>query len=252
MTIFSFVGLRHYSLTPKFNKYVFLMNVEVNLLENKSTTIPQDFTLHSNNETTPFLGLLLALLALSIAVVEGQQRCGDNCAMTTDYTPVCGSVGSARKTYSNMASLQCAKRCNKRLRMIPVVLFCVTIAKGDKCLFNVPVTRSVLKCGTNVYSTDSIHVNAVNSCGQHTNGTEITDRDIRCILEKLEYIIDGKVVISKMGSGIKAIFPDHWTRLMPAVWQCALESLKKSDQVDTFEHVNCRIKAYKDVCGYST
>ncbi|CAG7726083.1 unnamed protein product [Allacma fusca] len=133
-----------------------------------------------------------------------------------------------------------------------VVLFCVTIAQGDKCLFNVPVTESVLKCGKDVYRTDFDYVKAVNSCGQNRNGTEITDQDIRCILEKSLYIKDGEVVLGVMAGSIKGIFPAHWTKLMSSVFQCALESLKTLDQTDKFKHVNCRIKAYKDVCGYKT
>ncbi|CAG7828504.1 unnamed protein product [Allacma fusca] len=133
-----------------------------------------------------------------------------------------------------------------------VILFCVTIAQGDKCLFNVPVTESVLKCGKDVYSTDFDYVKALNYCGQKRNGTEITDRDIRCILEKRMYISGGEFVPGLMASSIKKIFPGHWKQLMSSVIQCAQESLKTSDQQDKFKHVNCRTKAYKDICGYKT
>ncbi|CAG7833028.1 unnamed protein product [Allacma fusca] len=92
----------------------------------------------------------------------------------------------------------------------------------------------------------------INVYSMFLNGTEITDQDVRCILEKLKYIKGGKVAPNVIIDSIQEIFPGHWGTLTSSVFQCAQESLKKSDQTDKFKHVNCRMNAYKDVCGHKT
>ncbi|CAG7719347.1 unnamed protein product [Allacma fusca] len=62
---------------------------------------------------------------------------------------------------------------------IAAILFTVSIAQGDRCRFNLPVTASNIKCEDQVYHRTPSAIAAVNACGEGKNGSEITITDGR-------------------------------------------------------------------------
>ncbi|CAG7836619.1 unnamed protein product [Allacma fusca] len=133
-----------------------------------------------------------------------------------------------------------------------VVLFCVTIAQADRCLFYVPVGDSVLKCGEEVYHADRTYMSAYNFCGSGRNGTEITDKDIRCIYESAMYIRNGQLDPYHIMKMINKVFPGHIPQFKLTIQSCGLESFKKSKQEEKFKHFDCLFKGYEDICGHKT
>ncbi|CAG7825019.1 unnamed protein product [Allacma fusca] len=126
------------------------------------------------------------------------------------------------------------------------VLFYVTIAQTDKCRFNVPVTSNVLKCGYQVYPSDWRSIDAINNCGSGGNGTEINDQDIFCIFEELTYTINDRLIVGSLFEANRINFPLHYKALYAGAIQCAKQYLQESNWKE-FKHVECRVKAFKDV-----
>ncbi|CAG7821746.1 unnamed protein product, partial [Allacma fusca] len=118
-----------------------------------------------------------------------------------------------------------------------VALFCTTLVQGEKCRFRFPLPESNLRCKNSTYPVETAYLHAVNFCGIHRNGTEITDQDIRCILERAGYVTNGRIS-SSTNEYIMNTFSD--TELLDGVYRCVLESFKNTDQKNQFEHVNCR------------
>ncbi|CAG7718317.1 unnamed protein product [Allacma fusca] len=132
------------------------------------------------------------------------------------------------------------------------VLFCTTISQGDRCKINVPVTSSTLKCEDKVYHRDHYALDAVNSCGEGKNGTEVTIQHLDCIFEKIGYIVNGFLIPAKLLRGNTRNFPDHYMELTNGTKQCELENSKTSDEKNPYKHVECRMNVFKTVCKHET
>ncbi|CAG7717079.1 unnamed protein product, partial [Allacma fusca] len=55
-----------------------------------------------------------------------------------------------------------------------------------------------------------------------------------------------------MGNSFNKTFLDDGQKIMDRVLSCILQSLAPSNKRETFKHVGCRSKAYKEVCGHNT
>ncbi|CAG7822340.1 unnamed protein product [Allacma fusca] len=135
---------------------------------------------------------------------------------------------------------------------IAAILFTVSIAEGDRCRFNLPVTSSNIKCENQVYHRTPSAIAAVNACGEGKNGSEITIADTDCIFERLGYIYDGKLQPHILLAVNKINFPHHYEALTKGTTACAAANTKETDDVDPFKHVECRLRVFKEVCKHET
>ncbi|CAG7675721.1 unnamed protein product [Allacma fusca] len=131
------------------------------------------------------------------------------------------------------------------------LVICETIAQGDRCLFNIPVNSSTIVCGPFEYHRDQRAMDAVNFCGKEKNGTEITNRDVNCIFERLGYIVNGALRRDNMLAAYIKTFPFHFGDLCAETCTCVTVTQEVAQGNGTSQ-VECLSGAFSRICGHKT